>query len=457
MRKSTWIRSSCLAGQGGAETDDFSVWWVAVGAQRREQIGRYVSSGAAFQRGKSTTGRFRSLRQHEPSLGLTLAAILFISSSPSRSNIATALVSLRPPPAWHRLTESARTVWHYHAIHFTRAYNSMEVRFLDGDEFPSRPLLQEIPTLIRRAEVLRSRDALKLRKIIGKLRVLISGEPHFQCKINGYDVLYFSRHVVEVLWASVCAQIMIYRRVFAGRQVGGLVIDAEADPSLKLPRDILNWAKNEASYEKGVCEGDGRLPEGFRWPVSECAPGSPEEFAARVVPFALQFYLFHELAHSFLRERRLRPTIREERACDAMASRWIMAYPCHDATEAKNLKLGVTTAAIYVAVRGIDSGNVDGIEHPLCYDRLVDILEDCFGSRDDEVWGLTTAILAVHATNCGIDLHERTFDEFHPAVIAFRDAVHEEFRGPMTPRHWPRELGRILKRRWRDLQLWWRE
>ena len=305
----------------------------------------------------------------------------------------------------------------------------MEVQFLDGDGFPSRPLLVEVPTLIRRAERLRSGDVPRLCEIVGKLRVLITGEPHWRCEINQYNVLYFSRHVAEVLWASVCAQIDIYRKAFAGRQVGGLVIDAEADPSLKFPRDILIWAMNEATYREGYSAGDGRLPEGFRWPVDEIAAGSPEEFASKVVPFALQFYLFHELAHAFLRDRSFSSQVEEERACDLLAARWMMEYQCRDADESRDLKLGITAAILYIAVRGVDTGKVDGVEHPLCYDRLVSTLTDCFGPGDDDVWGLTTAILAVHATNRGIDLHEKQFDEFFPAVIAFRDAIHALFRG----------------------------
>jgi hypothetical protein len=204
--------------------------------------------------------------------------------------------------------------------------------------------------------------------------------------------------------------------------VGGIVVDATANPALRLPTEILVWAMNEAT-----CRGDGRLPEGFQWPAQGESPETAYGFASRVSPFALQYYLFHELAHAYFRNDSFLSELEEERACDLKAAEWMMAHRCADDEERRDLKLGMVASLLYVAVRGIDTGEVDGIVHPRCYDRLVNTLESQFDRSDSETWGFVTAILAVHATNRGIDLHDREFNDFYPAVLALRDAIHERF------------------------------
>ncbi len=298
----------------------------------------------------------------------------------------------------------------------------VEIERLSDDR--CKVLLHQIPELLDRAGKISDPDVLRIRADLAKLRVLLTDNVHWQCEINGYYTIYISRHVPEVMWASACAYCDLYRKVVAGTS-GGIVADVETttNETIRECGAILDWVKHEAT-----CEGDGRPPSTLIWPSTEFAPESREYFASKVVPYALQFFMFHEMSHAFYFGSSFATVLDEERACDAKAATWMMSYQCENDDDRRYRDLGMALAALYVAARGVDTGAIDGFTHPICYHRLLDTLTPHFSSEREDIWAFVLAMLSAHATDCGVDMAGITFDGFLDGVIAFRDRLDAVFK-----------------------------
>lgn len=68
----------------------------------------------------------------------------------------------------------------------------------------------------------------------------------------------------------------------------------EDDQELTLPREMLSWVRSDE-----VLGGEGEMPASFPVPPETPAVDSIEAWSIETTRRALQFHLFHELAHIF--------------------------------------------------------------------------------------------------------------------------------------------------------------
>jgi hypothetical protein len=283
--------------------------------------------------------------------------------------------------------------------------------------------MQAIPDLINDALEIESADAEAIAHIVDRLYLRVTGTKTWHCEASAFGIVYLSKKTIEILWAFVYAHRSVYVRKVEGKMISG-DLDLEDDEELALPREMLSWVRSEE-----VLRGEGDMPAGFPVPPEAPEAGSIEAWSIEVTRRALQFHLFHELAHIFFANTDFPQLIDLEAACDAKAIEWITLIPTGDDLSRRRIHTAATGALVYVASYGINTGRIDGVTHPLTYDRLVDALTPHFDAGQDHVWAFATTILAVHATNEGIAIPPETvpedgFANFFQCVVAFRDAIH---------------------------------
>jgi len=297
----------------------------------------------------------------------------------------------------------------------------MDVGFPDGVEFSVRPLMEQVPGLLIELQGVRSEDSERLRDLLARLHLRVTGTRTWRCDASTYGIVYISKKTIEILWAFSFAHVSIYKHLLEGKQISG-DFDIGGNPALALPRAMLAWCKADATLL-----GANDIPEDAPVPMPGARADSIEEVAYNIARYAIQFCLFHEMGHVFVGNAI--PDIREcERECDRKAAHWMVQLPADSERVVRHRKQGMAVALAYIVAYGLDTGRHDGITHDSTYVRLVDVLEQQCSIRDDCPWSLVTAILAAHATDQGIALNvgavpDEGFEEFSLAVHAFRDAI----------------------------------
>jgi len=283
--------------------------------------------------------------------------------------------------------------------------------------------MQAVPQLFEQVKLIDSPDTEALTSIVDRLHVRVTGTKTWRCDALACGIVYVSKKTLEVLWAFVYSHLAIYLSKFQGLMVGG-DLGLEGDAELLDARQLLTWARSEE-----VLIGAGELPDGMPVPTIAAHEDSIESWSLQITLRALQFHLFHELAHVFLANEEFPSLLELEAACDQKALDWITLLPSENDLANRRIHTGATAALLYIAAFGINTGRIDGLTHPRTYDRMIDALGPRFDIEQDHVWAFAATILAVHATNEGISIPPEQipangFGNFFECVQAYRNAIH---------------------------------
>lgn len=155
---------------------------------------------------------------------------------------------------------------------------------------------------------------------------------------------------------------------------------------------------------------------------------------------AIAFFLHHELSHTYLDQVRSQSSLNHERDCDEAAAKWCLGAVGVQQLVVQKRALGVAVGLLVIAARGIHTGEHDGVEHPLDFDRLLDTLVAFVPPEQESVWGAVVAVLAIHTSAIGRSPPPGEFvgsTAFRDAAVAYREQLREHLRTRVTSTEQP--------------------
>lgn len=299
----------------------------------------------------------------------------------------------------------------------------MKIIFPDGKTHTMWALMEAIPEIV--GEMLPaepSDDDKVLRKAIDNLELEVTGGKKFVLHASPGGRVVISNRTLEFLWSFTNAITSIYTKHLAGEKKQAEMVSLEDDEEMTMPRAMLSWMH---SFEAAV--GCRDYERDFPIPDPHASPDSIDGKALHLVRHVIRFVLLHELAHVAFEIDGNAPAdlLEEETQCDLRAIAWMQFRKPLTEVDYRRTKTGSAIALLFVAAIGIESGNYDGISHPIVYHRPIDTLDARFGRKEHGVWGLCLAVLALHCGNVGIKVpwEKMGYDEFRDAVVALRDHI----------------------------------
>jgi hypothetical protein len=301
----------------------------------------------------------------------------------------------------------------------------MDIKFPDGKNHTMWALMEAIPEIVvEMLPVEASDDDKILRRAIDHLELEVSGGKKFVLHALPGGRVVISNRTLEFLWSFTYAITSIYTKHFAGEQKQAEMVNLGDDEEMRLPLAMLAWM-HSFQAAGGYCD----FEQGFPIPDPHASLDSIEGKALHLVRHVIRFVLLHELSHVAFEIDHNAPAERleEETQCDLRAIAWMQLRKPLTETDYRRTKTGSAIALLFVAAVGIESGNYDGINHPVVYHRPINTLDVQFGRKEHGVWGLCLAVLALHSGNVGIKVpwEKMGYYEFRDAVVALRDHIDE--------------------------------
>lgn len=305
----------------------------------------------------------------------------------------------------------------------SRRFTPLSVNSPTDSASPVAPLLPALRVVLERIAPERVEE---LAHLTDGVHLEIADSARWICEATaGLGVIRVSTRVLEMVWALGFAYWVVYQEMFAGKDLAGARLDPRDYPRVQEALPLARWAIAELSHG-----AEQPWPATAPQPSASPAEASVEHVADEIALCAMAFFLHHELAHTYVPTSADEPLLDHERACDAAAAAWILGGALDDKVFQKRA-LGTAVALLMIASRGIHTGDHDGRNHPLDFDRLVDTLSTYVPPTHDVLWGMTMAILALHTSIAGMTPPEGEFvgeTAFHDVTLAYQAVLRRRIK-----------------------------
>ena len=288
-------------------------------------------------------------------------------------------------------------------------------------EHTTSPIAHLLPHIGPSLERIAPERAVELTALTTGVQLTIADSTRWVCYASpGWRLIHVSTRVIELAWAYAYAYWVYYKRALEGKEHAGGAINLARRVDVQSALRLLGWALSELSEDRGT-----------QWPVDVPHPSPSPAFASdehvtdEITCCALAFFLHHELAHTYVTIPPGESDLDHERFCDDAAAGWIFSGRIPH-LQLQKRALGTAVALLLITSRGIETGNHDGVMHPVDFDRLVNTLELHVPADQEAAWGLVLGVLALHGQRAGIQPPAGEFagpTAFRDAVLAYRNVL----------------------------------
>lgn len=249
----------------------------------------------------------------------------------------------------------------------------------------------------------------ELRELASGLVLRVSDGAAWKCETI-FTAVLLSAGTLEAALLATHAYLAFYTEFVAGRAPNAERVDLPATGAMRTIRAAL--IRTQQIFA-------GQLDAEVAVEVDH--PGTA--LAARELALlAIGMFLLHELGHVV--EDSGLEGVDAEVAADTFASNWVLARGAELSGPVRRKRaLGAAVGYLLISASGFANGHRTGLDHPLPYDRLIDVLGPHVPLADDEVWGFVVGILVLYMTNAGIEVPTTPFDTFGECALALRDTL----------------------------------